>query len=44
MITIFNRKELITTFDMKKQADVRNILKDNDIDYDTACYLIKDVQ
>lgn len=34
MITIFNRKELITTFDMKKQADVRNILKGNDIDYD----------
>ena len=33
MITIFNRAELIITYDMKKQADVRNILSANNIPY-----------
>lgn len=33
MITIFNRAELIITYDMKKQADVRNILSANNISY-----------
>lgn len=33
MITIFNRKELCTTFDMKEQARVRDILAGNNIDY-----------
>ncbi len=33
MITVFNRRELIVTMDMKRQADIRNILADNNIDY-----------
>lgn len=33
MITIFNRKELISTFDMKQQVEIVNFLKDNKIDY-----------
>ncbi len=33
MITVFNRRELIVTMDMKRQADIRNILSDNYIDY-----------
>ena len=33
MITIFNRKELYITFDMKEQARIRNILSMNKIDY-----------
>ena len=33
MITLFNRKELLITFDMKRQANVRDILSANDIDY-----------
>lgn len=33
MITIFNRKELLCTFDMKKQATTREILAQNGIDY-----------
>ncbi len=33
MITIFNRKELFITFDMQKQAEVRQILQANGIDY-----------
>ncbi len=33
MITIFNRAELIITYDMKRQADVRNILSANNIPY-----------
>lgn len=33
MITIFNRRELLVTFNMQEQARVRNILADNDIDY-----------
>ncbi len=34
MITIFNRKELLLTYDMKKQNEVRTILKDHKIKYD----------
>lgn len=33
MITIFNRAELIITYDMKRQSDVRNILSANNIPY-----------
>lgn len=33
MITIFNRRELMNTYDMGKQAAVRGILADNHIDY-----------
>lgn len=33
MITIFNRKELISTFDMKKQSEVRELLAQKNIDY-----------
>lgn len=33
MITILNRKKLITTFSMEQQAAVRNILAANNIDY-----------
>lgn len=33
MITLFNRKELIATFDMKKQGQVRALLQTNGIDY-----------
>ena len=33
MITIFNRKELITTMEMNRQAEVRDILSQNGIDY-----------
>ncbi len=34
MITIFNRKKLITTYDTKEQARVRDILAANGIDYE----------
>ncbi len=33
MITIFNRKELISTFDSPKQAAIRDLLAGNEIDY-----------
>ena len=33
MITIFNRKELIVTMDMARQANVRDILSINGIKY-----------
>ena len=33
MITPFNQKELCTTFDMIRQAEVREILAANGIDY-----------
>ena len=35
MITIFNRKELLVTMDMNQQANVRNILSANGVDYTT---------
>lgn len=34
MITIFNRKELIVTTSMEKQAEVREILAQNNIPYE----------
>lgn len=34
MITMWNRKELLCTFDMKKQAEVRDILWKFDIPYE----------
>ncbi len=33
MITLFNRKELIITMEMKRQAEVRSILSENGIEY-----------
>ena len=33
MISIFNRKELLITYDMKIQSDVRVILKNHEIEY-----------
>ena len=33
MIAIFNRKELLVTFDLKKQAKVRDILAANNVEY-----------
>nr|WP_308742447.1 hypothetical protein [uncultured Anaerocolumna sp.] len=33
MITIFNRRELVTTYSMENQANIREILKSNKIDY-----------
>ena len=34
MITIFNRREVLSTFDMKKQSEARQLLAQNGIDYD----------
>ncbi len=33
MITIFNRKEVYTTYSPKKLAEIRSILNDNNVDY-----------
>lgn len=33
MITIFNRSEVLITYDMKRQAEVRSILANHKIDY-----------
>ncbi|MBS5932631.1 MAG: hypothetical protein KIC94_07105 [Clostridiales bacterium] len=33
MITIFNRKELIITYDLVKQAELRNLLASSNIKY-----------
>ena len=33
MITVFNRKEVCITYDMNRQAEIRNILQDAGIDY-----------
>ncbi len=33
MITIFNRKELLLTYDMQRQGDVRAVLQNNRIPY-----------
>lgn len=33
MITIFNRRELLITFDMQKQGEIRRILSHGGIDY-----------
>ena len=34
MINVFNRKEVCITYDMAEQARVRDILKQNNIEYD----------
>ena len=34
MIAIFNRKELLLTYDMKEQSEVRTILRNHKIKYD----------
>lgn len=34
MITVFNRKELLVTYDMKRQSEIRTILGNYKIDYD----------
>ena len=34
MITVFNRKELLITYDMTKQNEIRAILRDHNIKYD----------
>lgn len=33
MLTIFNRKELVSTFSAKRQAKARQLLDENKIDY-----------
>lgn len=33
MITVFNRKELLVTLDMKRQADICEVLSSKGIDY-----------
>ena len=33
MLTIFNRKELCITYSLEEQANIRNILCENQIDY-----------
>lgn len=33
MLTIFNQKELVRTYNMKQQAELRDILAQNHIDY-----------
>ncbi|PWM43855.1 MAG: hypothetical protein DBX47_06545 [Clostridiales bacterium] len=33
MLTVFNRRELLCTYDMKAQADIRGILANNNIEY-----------
>ena len=33
MLTIFNRKELITTMDMQRQSNIRSVLSANGIAY-----------
>ena len=33
MLMIFNRKELIVTLDIHRQAQIRNVLAQNGIDY-----------
>lgn len=38
MITIFNRKELLTTFDISVQAQVTDTLCVNNIDYNTKVF------
>lgn len=33
MLTVFNRKELVITTDMNRQADIRCLLSENGIEY-----------
>ena len=44
MITIFNRKELLVTMDIKKQASIRGILSANKIPYITKTTNVMDPQ
>ena len=41
MINVFNRKEVCITYDMAEQARVRDILKQNNIEYDLDTKRIK---
>lgn len=41
MIHAFNRKELITTYDIKKQAEVCDILAKNHMEYEYVIYVAK---
>ena len=41
MITVFNRKELLITMDIKRQSNVRDILSANAIDYSVK---VKNIQ
>lgn len=34
MLTLWNRKEVAATYNMGKQANIRNLLADNQIDYE----------
>lgn len=36
MINVFNRKEVCITYDINEQARIRDILKNNHIDYEVA--------
>ena len=36
MLTIFNRRELTITYDMKRQAEVRDLLAQNGIGYSVS--------
>ncbi|MEE1015573.1 MAG: hypothetical protein U0M69_06075 [Lachnospiraceae bacterium] len=38
MITIFNRKELLITYDMQKQSEVRTLLQNHRIKYDIKVF------
>jgi len=38
MITIFNRAELLMTYNLSEQVRVRNILSDNNIEYITKTH------
>lgn len=38
MITILNRKELFVTFDIQQQANIRQLLGANGIEYTTKVY------
>lgn len=41
MIHIFNRKELLITYDMQKQAEVRTLLQNHGIDYSVKVWNCK---
>ena len=40
MLTIFNRKELITTMDMQRQSNIRSVLSANGIAYTVRTCLL----
>lgn len=44
MVTIFNRRELILTLSMERQAEVRAILSTNRIDYQVKTTNLKNQQ